>query len=417
MTAMRNRRPFLAIATVLVAAVAWCIAAYFLWDTTVPSNLHLPHLDAADYFTADELRDADRYERFHRINWILSTVALFVVLGWYAVRGVRFVRESAAGRIGTGMLLAMIGFGLVWLVQVPFTIAATWWERRHDVAKVGYVDALLGGWVQLGVEFLFLSFSVLIVMGLAGLVGDWWWIPGSLAFIALSALFLFISPYLVLDTHGIRDRELAADVRRLAALEGVSDVDVAVEDVDKYTSAANAYATGLGPSRKVFLWNTLLDGRFDDDAVRVVVAHEFGHQARNHLPKALAWYALFAIPGAWAIARLTRRRGGMRAPEAVPLALLVLVGLSLLALPLQNVISRHLEAEADWSALEVTRDPDGAAELFQRFSTTSLGDPTPPGWAYILLDTHPPLLDRIEMAEAWRARNPDATPLFGEPGS
>ena len=88
--------------------------------------------------------------------------------------------------------------------------------------------------------------------------------------------------------------------------------------------------------------------------------------------------------------------------------------LSLLAQPLQNVISRHMEAEADWEALETTRDPDAVAGLFKSFSTTSLGDPTPPGWVYVVLDTHPPLLDRIEMAEAWRARNPGATPLLDD---
>jgi STE24 endopeptidase len=192
----------------------------------------------------------------------------------------------------------------------------------------------------------------------------------------------------------------------------VEDVEVRVEDVDRYTSAANAYATGLGPSRKVFLWNTLLDGRFREDEVLAVTAHEFGHQSQHHLWKAIAWYALFAVPGAWAIARIARRRGGMQRPEAVPLALLVLAVLTLAAQPLENVISRHMEAEADWQALETTRDPDAMARLFERFSQTSLGDPTPPDWAYVMLDTHPPLLDRIEMAEAWKARNPGATPLF-----
>jgi STE24 endopeptidase len=102
----------------------------------------------------------------------------------------------------------------------------------------------------------------------------------------------------------------------------------------------------------------------------------------------------------------------MRRPEAVPLSLLALVVLSFVALPLQNVISRHMEQEADWEALETTRDPDAVTALFQSFSETSLGDPTPPGWAYVLLDTHPPLLDRIEMAQAWEARNRGATPLF-----
>ena len=388
------------------------MAGWLLWETSVPSNLSIPDLSEDAFFTQSELDEADDYELFHRINWLLSTVVLFVVLAIYSVRGVRFMRESAAGRIGTGMLLAMLGFGLVWLVSVPFALAGNWWDRRHGVSKVDYFELLFGGWLALGAEFVFLSLSVLIVMGLAGFVGDWWWIPGSVVFVGLATLFVFISPWLVTGTKAIEDSKLAADVRRLAQIQGVEDVEVRVEEVDKYTNAANAYTTGLGPSRKVFLWNTLLDGRFRDNEVRAVTAHEFGHQSQNHLPKAIAWYALFAVPGAWAIARITRRRGGMRRPEAVPLSLLALAVLSFVAMPVQNVISRHMEQEADWEALETMRDPDAMTGLFQRFSETSLGDPTPPGWAYVLLDTHPPLLDRIEMAQAWKARNPGATPLF-----
>lgn len=393
-------------------AVVWAWAARELWRTSVPGDLDMPDLDVGAYFTADQLGRADAYERFHRINWVLSTVALLAVLAVYARYGVRFMRESAAGRIGTGTLLAMLGFGIVWLVQLPFSLAANWWDRRHDVSKVGYVDVVFGGWVMLGAQFLFLSASVLIVMGLAGFLGDRWWILGGPAFVLIAALFVFVSPYLTTDTQPIDDSTLRAEVERLADVQGVQDVPVKVEDVDRYTSAANAYATGLGPSRSVFLWNTLLDGRFDDDQVRVVVAHEFGHQSQNHLWKAIAWYALFAIPGAWIIARATRRRGGMAQPEAVPLALLVLAVLTLAAQPFQNAISRNMEAEADWEALEATRDPGGATGLFRTFSKTSLGDPTPPGWAYIVLDTHPPLLDRIEMAQAWKQRNEGVQPLL-----
>jgi STE24 endopeptidase len=414
MTAARTRGLLFGAGTLLVAAGVWIVAAWALWETSVPSDLSIPDLSEDAFFTQSELEEANDYELFHRVNWLLSTVVLFVVLGIYAVKGVRFMRESAAGRIGTGMLLAMLGFGLVWLVSVPFAVAGNWWDRRHGVSKVDYWELLFGGWFALGAQFVFLSLSVLIVMGLAGVVGDWWWIPGSLAFIGLATLFVFVSPWLVTDAHEIRDPGLAADVRRLAELQGVEDVEVLVEDVDRYTSAANAYTTGIGPSRRVFLWNTLLDGRFRDEEVRAVTAHEFGHQSQNHLWKSIGWYALFAVPGAWAIARITRRRGGMRQPEAVPLALLVLALLSIAALPLQNVISRHMEKEADWEALETTRDPDAMTGLFETFGETSLGDPTPPAWAYVILDTHPPLLDRIEMAQAWKARNPGATPLFGD---
>jgi STE24 endopeptidase len=188
---------------------------------------------------------------------------------------------------------------------------------------------------------------------------------------------------------------------RYAKAEGVEGIPVRVQDVDEFTSNANAFATGLGPSRRVFLWNTLLDGRFGDGEVKVVLAHEFGHHARDHLWKAIGWYGLFAVPGAFLIAFATRRRGGMARPEAVPLSLLVFVVLSLAASPVENVISRHMETEADWMALETTRDPRSAKLLFEHFSTTSLGDPTPPGWAYVMLGTHPSLLERIELADAW----------------
>ncbi len=97
-----------------------------------------------------------------------------------------------------------------------------------------------------------------------------------------------------------------------------------------------------------------------------MIAHEYAHQARSHLLKGIAWYALFAFPGAFLIARATRRRGGIREPAAIPLAILVLVVLNLLALPVQNAISRHMEAEADWVALQTTRDPGAMESLFRR---------------------------------------------------
>ena len=183
-------------------------------------------------------------------------------------------------------------------------------------------------------------------------------------------------------------------------------IPIRVEEVSGDTSDANAYATGLGPSRRVVLWDTLLDGRFSTRAERVVLAHEIGHHSSRHLPKALAWFGLFALPAAWLLMRITRRRGGMRAPEAVPLALFTVAAIQLVAMPFQAHISRSMEAEADWKALTSTRDPNGATELFVGFSRTGLGDPSPPGWQHLLLDTHPTLQQRVAMARAWADGQP-----------
>jgi STE24 endopeptidase len=102
---------------------------------------------------------------------------------------------------------------------------------------------------------------------------------------------------------------------------------------------------------------------------------------------------------------LTQRRGGLYRPRAVPLALLALVAGSLLLMPLDNAVSREMEAEADWIALETTRDPAAARALFRGFTREALQDPTPPEWAYQALETHPSIADRIAMATAWERRN------------
>jgi STE24 endopeptidase len=138
--------------------------------------------------------------------------------------------------------------------------------------------------------------------------------------------------------------------------------------------------------------------------VRVAAAHELAHIRRRHVWKGLAWFALLSLPGLYVVALATRRRGGLAEPRAVPLAALVLLCLQLALLPLTNAISRRYEVEADWIALETTRDPAAARGLFEGFAATDLTDPRPPAWSYVLLDDHPTLLQRIALTRAWRAR-------------
>jgi STE24 endopeptidase len=220
-------------------------------------------------------------------------------------------------------------------------------------------------------------------------------------FIGLALLFAFVSPYLS-STHRLHDPALRTAATRLERLEHVGHVPIDVQSVHDVTSLPNAEATGIGPSRRVVLWDTLVDGRFSEPELQVVIAHELGHLASNHIWKAVGWYALFAFPGAFLIARVTRRRGGMGVPEAVPLSLFVLVVLGLLALPLENAISRHREAEADWVALRTTRDPAAATALFRRFVPTTLDEPSPSTFDYLLRENHPTIMQRIAMAQAWR---------------
>ncbi|MGZ8782003.1 MAG: M48 family metalloprotease [Gaiellaceae bacterium] len=378
----------------------WGAAAWALWQSVVPDHLTLPDVEVTGVSEAT-LERADRYERFFRIEFVVSQLVLLAVLVAYARYGIRFARESAAGRIGTGMLLGMIGLALVWISQVPFRLAAVWWNRRYDQTDSGYVETLFANWLELGAEFLFVCFALAIVMALAGWFPRRWWLGAAPAFVGLAILFSFIFPYLT-QTEPLRRADLLAAGREYAEQQGIDPIELRVEDVSDFTSTPNAYAVGFGPSKQIVFWNTILDGSFRDAEVRTVLAHEIGHHSSNHLYEGVAWYALFALPGAWLIARATRRRGGMGNPAAVPLSLLVIVVLDLLSLPVYNVISRHMEREADWKALESTRNPAAAQGLFKQFTIQSLNDPDPPTWSYVLFDNHPSVEQRIALAEAWK---------------
>jgi STE24 endopeptidase len=384
----------------------WLWAARALWGSTVPAGLRLPHLDPSHYFSRAFLRSSASYERFLNVDALLSAAALLAVLVVYARRGTRLMRESAAGPIGTGMMLGMLGFALVWIAQVPFGLAAVWWERRHHVSHQGYITSLVQSFFALGGRFLFISLALLVAMAFARVLRSWWWVAATPVFAGLALLSTFLSFYLISKTEPLSSAKTIADARALAREEGVSGTRVAVQNVERFTTAPNAEAVGFGPTRRVILWDTLLDGRFNRREVRVVVAHELGHLAHDHTLKRVGWLALFLLPAGALIAYFTRARGGMAHPEAVPVALLVFVVLQLLAAPALNVVSRREEAEADWSALRATHDPAAAQALFQTLARTSHADPDPPSWSYALSATHPTIMQRIAMVQAWRSLGP-----------
>jgi STE24 endopeptidase len=323
----------------------------------------------------------------------------------YARNWRRFTRESAAGRIGTGLLLGMLAFAFVWMAQLPFGLAGVWWEHRHGVSKVGVFEYAIDSWLALGSRFLFVCAAIAIVMALARPFRRTWWIPGGAAFTGLALLFAFLSPYLMPDLGKLRSPQLRAAAKHLAKVEGVSNVTVSVEQVHQFTTAPNAEATGIASTKRVILWDTVIRRPFTAREIRPVIAHELAHLKRNHVLKSIGLYALFAFPLAFAIALATRRRGGMYEPGAVPLAILVLTLLNIAVTPAQNAFVRRSETEADWVGLNATRDPAAQRATMKLLAVTAKSRPDPPAFEHLLEDGHPTILDRIALTEAWEKRN------------
>ncbi len=387
----------------MALAAGWIAAAWLLTRTTVPGDLHAPHVNAGAVFPAGILHRSARYDGLLRWLWLASTLVALAALSLFAWFGPRIAAAWQLGRVATGVMVGAVTTLGVWAVGLPFGAVSLWWGRRYGQDTQGYLAWALEQWPALLGQVVGLTIALTVLMLLAGRFGRRWWLVAAPLFVTAGAVLVLVLPWAeTLGTRPPRHTPLAARLGQLAREEGVGGTPVRIQDVHDETTAANAEATGIGPSARVFIWDTFLDGRYSNREIAVVAAHEFGHVAHRHVWKGLAWSVLLTVPGFWIVERVTRRRGGLERPEVVPYALLVLALIGLVLTPLGNGVSRRYEAEADWAALKATRDPTAAESVFRKFTRYDLVQPNPPLWSYVWIDNHPTVVQRIAMARAYR---------------
>ena len=252
-----------------------------------------------------------------------------------------------------------------------------------------------------------------------------WWIPAAGAGMAGGSLLTLVAP-VVLDPAFNRFSPLAAgplrdDVFDLARRAGVRVREVYEVDASRRTTAANAYVTGLGPTKRVVLFDTLL-AQFTEEEARVVVAHELAHVRHRDVPRGLAYLALVSPAALQSAAALTAR---LRPPDAEPdVAMLAALALALgLVGALIGVtagsLARTLETRADVFSLRLTGAPEAFVSFERKIVAQNLADPDPPRWLVALGATHPSAVRRIGVAQAYgrTERDPLGVQSLGsEPG-
>jgi STE24 endopeptidase len=276
-------------------------------------------------------------------------------------------------------------------------VTQNWTGYAGDVAKSTAIGAVLAG-----------AGGALLVFGMRRF-GRRWWAPGAAVVVLFGVLTTYATP-VVLDPLFNKFTPLPEGETRSAVLDLArkADVDVGevyVIDASRRTTAANAYVAGLGRTKRVVLYDNLLED-FTPDEVRLVVAHELGHVRHRDVPHGLLWLAIVAPFGMLAVSLLGDRLapGRLGTAAAVPATVLAVTVMVPAITAISNQLSRAVEADADSFALELTGEDRTFIDFQRNIAIKNVSDVTPPAAWQFLLGTHPTTMERIGQARAFERR-------------
>jgi len=330
----------------------------------------------------------------------------------------------ALGRVGrriadrcTGRLQPLAG-GAVWVVvsallavwMLPVSVAGWRIEAAYGFSSTS-ASTWLGDRLRDWALTLAWAPAVPIALWVCRRSPRRWWIWLGAGLVPVAFLLVVVYPVVVDPAYNsfrpLEQGTLRTRLQALAAKAGAGDADILVADKSRRTRKLNAYVTGLGPTKRIVLWDNLL-ARMDERMIMATTAHELGHYVLGHI----WWGFLLESAGGfvvlWAMAvlltGLVRRCGprlgvrGIADPAIVPLAVLVLELLLFAQTPAASAVSRLMERRADEYGLRLDGDGEAAARALAEFGRHDYSDPDPPAWIVWWCYTHPPLRERVVFA-------------------
>jgi STE24 endopeptidase len=363
-------------------------------------------VSARAYFSDAQIEKAETFRTGQLWIYVAQSAVGLAVLALIVRRPPRRLEDLRRPALAGAAVAAVIS---VAATAAALPLAAVARDRAKDVGLVtqAWPDWLGDQAKSAGIGAVFSALGGAVLVIAMRRFGGRWWIPATVVVVAFGALTTYAAP-VVLDPlfnkfTPVPQGKLRSEVLELAREAGVDVGQVYEMDASRRTTAANAYVTGLGHTKRVVLYDTLVDD-FTPAETRMVVAHELGHVHHHDTRNGLIWLAVVAPFGMWAVAALVERlapRDGGLGPRAVPAAALAIAVVVPVLTMVSNQLSRPVEARADEFSLELTDDPGTLIDFQRRIAVKNVSDPQPPGVARFLLGTHPSALERIGMAKAF----------------
>jgi STE24 endopeptidase len=367
--------------------------------------------------------DVKRYQHDKLVAAVLSVV---LSLGYFAILALyggpridRLLRPA----FGDHAWLLLISYGFFYTCGLELlTLPIDFWSGFVVEHRYHLSNQSLGRWLWRRIKGYLIGgpLGLGFLLGLYGLIwysGQWWWLWAAAGWLAVTLVLGQLLPVLILPLFykvtRLDDAGLLGRLQRLTAGTGLNVEGIYRMDLSADTRKANAALAGLGRTRRVLLGDTLL-AQFTPEEIEVVFAHEVGHHVHRHLPKLIIWSVLLATAGLWVVDRILRSTApalgysSFDAPAALALLLLVLSLFMLVLSPVQNAVSRFFERQCDWYALQRTGLVEAYRSAFQKLARLNKADPDPSPVVVWLFDDHPPIRQRLALADRIAPAHPDA---------
>jgi Zn-dependent protease with chaperone function len=404
-------------ARIVAASVGAIVAAgiaVLILEPAQPGPAATP-VDELDYFGSGQLETGRDFRGEMRLLGLVGLAVEFAVLGVLVAGRPRRVRArlerlQARPLLGGAAAGALISLALA-LVGLPVAIWA------HELAvDVGISVQSIGSWLfdrvrGAAIAALYAAVGALLLVGLQRRWARSWWLAATGVVIAFAVASQFLAPVVLApifnDFERLPDGPQRRDVLELADRAGVEIGDVYRVDASSRRTSLNAYVSGFGSTRRVVIYDNLLDSA-EQPALRSVVAHELAHVKQRDIGRGLLFVAIVAPfgmlfvreAGAAFASRTGTGPGQIAALPAYALAL----SIATFALGIAgNQLSRAVEERADRFALELTGDPAGLTDLQLSLARANVSDPDPPAWSQLLFGTHPSTVERLGLARAFEA--------------
>ena len=379
-------------------------------------------LSALDqFFESDQVERARRYHRPVYRARAAGIVLNLVTLGLLAFAGMRDSLYSLVD--GLPWWAEALAFaGLVVVAQAVVATPLAFWRGHLHERTWGFSTRSAWNWAwdrakAVAIGVVVTAVPMLGLVGAARAFPSWWPAVAAAGAAALVLVLNFVAPVVLEPVfnrfRSLEDATLARELHALAHRAGLPVREVLVADASRRTRKHNAYVSGLGKTRRVVLWDTLL-GRGEPAEVRVVVAHELGHRRFGHVALwtalSMAGAAVF-VAAVWALLQwnwLLHATGATGVADAriVPFVVFAATVAELAVQPFALALSRRWERDADRFSLELTGDAAAYEATHRNLALSNLGDLTPPRPAYLFFFSHPAAPERLAAGRAWAASGP-----------